>query len=425
MKKILCMILMISCIFLMACGEISSGKNDAPVDGVSEVVIYDDHELTLKIKAAYSVNNNNYSYVLLMENADDQELSVWMDDIVVNQTYKIQESLGGFVDPLSSDKDSITQMSVMAYNEGLEYIDSIRFHLKIHDEEFAVLEDTDFEVVFEKPLVHGLDYNKFMDAKADEQVLFEDEKLKLTLMEWGQDPHSNSYITAVVCFENNSDETIPVKVSGMRINGCHFSGSDPVNFLEPGQKCYADYDISRSDVENEGITSIWEVSLLILTDESQNTGIVNYDGGIWYPIVLAEQGEAAEDFVEGEVIYEDKDVRISYTDQEKHEWSDGGGYYSWNLSVVNNSDENIRVAMIDVVVDGIAEESWKTDDQAIYLASADVPAHSSRYIEISASYYEELLPQPEIQFKIQLRTMSGGSVIDTGEETITLAPEYK
>ena len=425
MKKFLSMILMISCIFLMACSGTSGSTSDVPEDGVSEILLYDANNVKVKIKAAYSVEEKSNNYVLLMENANDQEMDIFMENIVVNQKYKIQDYMGGFVEPLSNEKDSMGELSLMAYNEGLTYIDSIRFHLTIQDENYEVIEESDFDIVFEKPLVHALEYNKFMDAKAAQQVLYEDEKLKLTLVEWGQDPSNKSYISAIVCFENNSDETIPVKISGMGINGHYFSGSDSVDFLKPGQKCYGYYSILRSDVEDEGITSISEVNLLILTDESQNTGIVNYDGGIWYPIVLEEQGDVEENFVEGEVLYEAEDVRVSYIDQEKTEWTDGGGHYAWNLAVVNNSEENIRVSMIDVLVDGIPKDSWETNDQNIYLASADVPAHSNRYVDISTSFYGELLPQPEIQFRFQLRTMSGGAVIATSEETITLTPEYK
>ena len=425
MKKFLCMILVISCMFLMACSGTSGKASDVPLDGVGEVVLYNANNMTLTLKAVYSMENKSKDYVLFMENANDQEMRVSMDGIVINQKYKIQEMLGGYVDPLTNEKDSSSELSLLMYNEDLLSVDSIQFHLKLYDQEFQLIEDADYEIVFEKPLIHTLAYNKFMGATASEQILYEDEKLKLTLMEWGQDPSRDSYISAIVCFENNSEESIPVMVSGMGLNGIYFDGSDPVNFLKPGQKSYATYSILCSDVEDEGITSISEVSLLILTDESQNTGIVNYDGGVWYPVVLDEQGDVQKDFAEGEVLYEDEDVRISYIGQEKREWTDGGGYYKWNLAVVNNSDENVRVAMIDVLVDGTPKDTWETNNQVIYLASADVPAHSNRYIEISASYYDELLPQPEIQFRFQLRTMSGGSVIATSEEAMTMTAEYK
>ena len=140
-------------------------------------------------------------------------------------------------------------------------------------------------MTFEKPLAHAVEYDQIRDAKADTQVLLENEAVKLTLIEWGKNPDNRS-VSTIVCVENHSDMTIPAMISGLRINGIYFQSSELVNHLGPGQKCYAQTSILESEIESAGIMSIQEVEVMILTDESQNTGSVSYAGGEWYPIVL-------------------------------------------------------------------------------------------------------------------------------------------
>ena len=56
------------------------------------------------------------------------------------------------------------------------------------------------------------------------------------------------------------------------------------------------------------------------------------------------------------VLYEDEDVRISYVGQEKREWTDGGGYYTWNLADIslkqgwNRLTPNFKTAKTDNAV---------------------------------------------------------------------------
>ena len=427
MKKIVLIMSMIACILLTACdGDGSDAEKQSQISGVSEIVLYDAYDLKLSVKAIESSEGNRKSIILNMSNDQEQKITATLDEWTVNGTYRIGEHFNMFLDPLSDGKKVMEEMSTLVYTEEIDSIQALRFHLSIWDENYNIIDEQEIDVTFEENLVFALDYNNFLGAKVDEQILLDDERVQVTLLEWGRNP-DNNYVETVVCIDNKSDETIPAMISGMNINGIFFDVSERVNFLAPGQKTYADASILISDVEDEEITSIWDIELMILTDESENTGSASYSGGAFYPLILAEKGEVEELFITGKPLESLDDVHISYVDQAVKEWSDGGGYYDWNLAVVNDSDENVEVAIIDVLIDGVPEDTWhdQMNDCTLYFAENEVGAHSSRNVSISLSCYEKLIERPELTFRFQIRSMAGGAVITTGEEVITIAPDQE
>ena len=427
MKRFIVLISLIACMLLTACGKdignsaIASQKSKP---GVSEVVLYEGHDLKLTMKAIYSIQGHRKSIVLNLDNDHTQPINVKCDQWIFNGTYVLSESALMYLDPLEDGKKVMEEMSELVYSEAIDSVREVCFHLSITDENYDMIDEQDVHIEFDKNLIFELNYNAYLGAKVDTQILKDDEYAKITLLEWGWNP-DNNYIETVISVENTSDETIPVMISGMNINGIFFQLKTNMNHLEPGQKCFLTDYLLVSEFEDEGITSIGDIELIIMTDESENTGIVSYTGGSWYPVVLAEKGENAEVFLTGEPLESLEDVHISYVGQSETEWSDGGGYYAWNLAVVNDSDENVQISMIDVLIDGIPEETWhdQVDKCTLYFAGGEVGAHSNRNVSISLSCYEALIERPELTFKFQIRSMAGGAVIATGEEVITITPD--
>ena len=425
MKKIIYGIILAGLLLLMGCHTKTKDiKTSASVQiqGVSEVVLYEDLGFSLKLKAVESVEGNRKIYAVQMENTTEKSGTAYIREVVVNGHYAIGEDEMFFLNPFEVSQNLLEELAEVSYTENLQSLESIQCHLIINDENYNVIEDQIIDMTFDKPLVHAVEYDQIRDAKADTQVLLENEAVKLTLIEWGKNPDNRS-VSTIVCVENHSDMTIPAMISGLRINGIYFQSSELVNHLGPGQKCYAQTSILESEIESAGIMSIQEVEVMILTDESQNTGSVSYAGGEWYPIVLSEKGESDEIRVAGELLDTVEGVEISYLEADETEWSDGG-YYEWKLSVVNGTDEHIRVGLTDVLVDGIPEEQWMENypDCAVYVADGEVGANASRYMHIRLSY-ETYIQRPELSFKFYIRSMAGSSVIGTGINQITLLPE--
>ena len=428
MKKIIYEILFLGCLLFVGCEAATMEEKTSlvKVDGVSDIVFYENFGLTLNLKAVDSIEGNRKVYATEVTNSTEKEYVVLLSEIVFNDMYVIGEDEMFFADPLKTSKNLLEEMAKVAYSENVPYVTSWQCHLIIKDETYTVVEDCILNLDFDKPLVHAVDYDAYKEAKADGQILEENEWVKLTLIEWGKNPE-NSYLTAIVCIENQSDQIIPATISGMMINGAYFRTTDAVNYLEPGQRCYAKSSVLESEIENAGITSINEVQVLILTDETQNTGTLSYAGGSWYPIVLEEKGVADETMMTGEVLDLIDGIEISYSGMAGRDWSqDGndGGCYEWKLAVKNDTDEHIRIGMKDLLVDGVPYDTWKEShpETDIYIRDSDVGANASRNMSICLSY-ETKIPRPEISFKFHIRSMGGSSVLGESDTMITLMSE--
>ena len=78
MKRFIVLISLIACMLLTACGKdignsaIASQKSKP---GVSEVVLYEGHDLKLTMKAIYSIQGHRKSIVLNLDNVQNQILS--------------------------------------------------------------------------------------------------------------------------------------------------------------------------------------------------------------------------------------------------------------------------------------------------------------------------------------------------------------
>lgn len=433
MKKLLLMTGILLCMLLTSCknntdvqqNETNEAAAENEEEKVSEAVIYDDHGITLTLMASSSINNYNDCYFLICQNNNDAQYTLKTNQWVVNDNINVSGSSYISLDPMASTADPCRELTKTLYMLDVYEVSSIKFSLVIMDENYENIEDIEINTAFDKPIVPSVFYETFMDAKAGEQILIDDDNVRATLLGWGKEPGGN-YVRGMIFFENKSSEQIPVKISGVSINGIFIENFDHVNFLEPGQSCYSLCSMFVSDVEDEGIESITDIRMLLLTDESQNTGMVNYSGGIWYPVLLEEKGTAADTFAAGEVLEAADMIEISMLSQEvvAYEFQDGGIYKN-KIAIINNSDENIEVVLEDVFIDGIPEDTWlkENPDNSFFMENDEVGAHSKRYASINVASYKGEILIPEITFKIHIRSMAGGAVIHTGEKVITLSPD--
>lgn len=422
MKKILLLAGVLLCMLLTACNGKKESIEEQEEKPVDEVVLYENQGVKVSLKATLSVESYGVAYVVTAENHNDLERMVSVGHWLINDKIVLEETETFYMDPNSEAKAVLTEMADAFLYEGVEAIESVQCVVSVDDENYENVEEKEVALELEQGMVVSLVSDLYLGARASRQVLIDNENVRATLLGWGKAPEG-SYVRGVVYFENKSEETIPVLVSSVALNGIFFEGHDRVDFLKPGERCYGTCSILTSEVEREGVQSITDVSFLVLTEEAQNTGMVNYDGGEWYPLALSEQGENEESFEDGELLDKIGGVEISLLSQEMIQWNDGGGYYEWKLAVVNDSEENIELAVIDLLLDGLSEEEWTQQNGAsFYISDRGVGAQGKRYVYLNVSF-EELISRPELSFKFQIRSMAGGSVIDTGEQVITIAPD--
>ena len=434
MNNKLFFLIVLASVFLTACdggkahssaiGNASMNVQGENLEGIQDAVLYEDCGVKVSVMAVESSADAKTSYVLRMDNQNDEEFKLSLTDWIINDTFRIGTEEYLYAEPHCIECNEMTQLSELIYYEDIQAITSIQCHLEIRNEAYEIVAETDIAHELSQPLVSGEVYDVIKGAKAGEQVLVDDENVQVILKGWGKNPSSN-YVQGIVYFENKGENQIPVMIDGISINGIFLDIFDHVNFLKKGDSCYSSFDLLESEIEDEGIESITDVQLLVMTDESQNTGNASYGGGEWYPVKLDEKGEMEAVFETGEPMEILEDVEISYVGYEFTEWSNGGGNYRWKLAVINNSDENIKIAVTDCFIDGISEEEWNVSekDRSFFLSDTDVGAHSNRYIYANISCYDEVEVISDIKFKFQIRSMAGGGVICSGKEQFTLKPE--
>ena len=114
MKRFIVLISLIACMLLTACGKdignsaIASQKSKP---GVSEVVLYEGHDLKLTMKAIYSIQGHRKSIVLNLDNDHTQPINVKCDQWIFNGTYVLSESALMYLDPLEDGKKVMEEMS--------------------------------------------------------------------------------------------------------------------------------------------------------------------------------------------------------------------------------------------------------------------------------------------------------------------------
>ena len=197
-----------------------------------------------------------------------------------------------------------------------------------------------------------------LGAAARRQALLEDSRIRVTLIGLGEAPDSAGKLSFLLRVENHSDGIIPLKVSGLVVNGAYFAAGDGFSFqthlyrLAPGAVCHPSGSLSLSSLLSSGITGISDVSLLLLTDAVENSGVSSATGGASFPVQLSESAPAEEEPEGGLLLFENEWIQMYYVDCGKpNEWIDRTTY-TWRLLVRNISDRNIELETPDERLQG-------------------------------------------------------------------------
>ena len=163
-----------------------------------------------------------------------------------------------------------------------------------------------------------------------------------------------------------------------------------------------------------------------MTDPEENTGSVTLKGGSWYPVQLAESGSGEQSFDPGDTVFENEWVTIGLRSVES-EWQDVDEFYDeaygrweWNLSFVNRSGDNLEIRFTDETVNGETLPEFGTDTYLI-LEDSEIGAGAKKYTALSFRTTEKM-EQPEVAFRVQVRTQGGGKLLDYSDE-ITISPQ--
>lgn len=198
------------------------------------------------------------------------------------------------------------------------------------------------------------DYNMpTRGALATQQVVFDRNGLKGTLIGFGGNGTENGNLVAAFCFENNSDELRHFAIEGFVIDGIYVEEqTGPITVL-PHTVIYKALILTDTDMERFSITS---PSSLMLQLKFMKFATLEGGGGFaeaaWYPVTLAQRGSGSNLAEGSTVLYNEKGVRITLNKTVKPDKDSYALQYEWYCTVVNTSGSDIKISADNVTVNG-------------------------------------------------------------------------
>ena len=345
--------------------------------------------------------------------------TVSVSDIIINGRYTTGDEFVYWED----EGQNLQQVNLDFINvygglqEGEERRISCHVAESLWDDEWTskeILWETDCELVIPAGFSPEVMLTGEKGVQALEQVLLDKGGLRLTLTGLGTlpDGYWKDYLYCFLKLENNTDRTVPFQANGISLNGAFFGNYGSLYHVEPGCECYVDFYVTASDLEESGIEQVGDVSLLLLTDEKENSGFINSAGGSWYPVELSVKSQASEAPEIDRLLFENEYVQVGFTGTGEREGLDGDMYYDWYLLVKNISDTNVE----------LRRASSEDDSLFWWVSQGEIGAGNWRYVTVNYRGTNGE-PRPVIEASFRGVTPGGGGILFEETEPVILPDE--
>lgn len=269
-------------------------------------------------------------------------------------------------------------------------------------------------------------YDSFMGMRADRQVLRADGDYVIALLGCGDFliDSAGRELTGVLWIENRGDETVPVKLSSVSVNGYGFPISAQSLYLEPKTGTILTFSVYKDDIDLAGIKAIDSLRLQILTSEEENSGIYGLDGGTWYPAALAQSCTTAEAAKEGVLLYKDGLLSLTLTGIETSDRSERYREITYVVTVENNRQEGVCLRMKEPLIDGDLYRNVSYDGgNFLYIRNDQIGPGSRGVVTVTLSLLPEYEPDriPELSFLLQVLSQGKDVIFYTTTERIVLS----
>lgn len=341
----------------------------------------------------------------------EEPFTVYCTDILLNGCISVEE-----ID-FYSVEDQHTQI-VDTYALLGQPVQS--FSCKVEKSDYTSDSDTAHEcsVTIPSDFVPHLICEPKFNAKAVRQTLCDTDQIKLTLLAAGDLMSDNGYsspFSIAMLAENKTDKALPLNVPSAAVNGSVVDVYGIKTDLAAKQQLFCYCDISTYSL-GDSLEEIWDLSLQIMTDQSENTGMAfSADGGSWYPVKLQQSGtEAAVEI--REVLYEDDTLQIGLIGLTSIDYSfDDESCHKWELSILNKSDQNLTLSSFDEAADGEI-----IDDVAGLYGDlgAGLRLHTDMWVHTKPD-----APVPAVSFCLRVTTQGAGALLYNINTPIVLPTE--
>lgn len=373
--------------------------------------------------------NRKPMYQLEVENGNEFALDVRGYNIVVNDRYYVSDWISTSLEEVEPGKSWVSEgMDFgMAVDTGaVDKIRSLQIDLTVINTEngSSLLWEDPVRIEIPetaqiKAVGTGTDSSKiilpFMEARADEQVIFEDMDVKVTVLGAGRiDSSADLHVPVLV--ENLSDHVRCFQSKAIAVNRMTLTGGTPDTVkLLPGTAFYWDYTVTDYALKNANITAISNIDLLIRVSKEAKSFAGSYTEG-WYPVELSQAGQTGTIFPEdAKVIFEENGIRIALIGTSK----DSFDRLQWDIAIYNGSDQGINMRVVEDAVNGKLLDEY--GDQFISMDAYEIGAGQYKLASVHV-YSKEELELESVTFRIRFMTYDEGEILFDGKKITLTAP---
>ena len=221
---------------------------------IEEAVVYDVDGIKITAKEYVTDSIWGDGIKFLIENDTTKNIMVGCNALIVNN-YMISDLFATEVAAGKKTNETMTLSSSQLKAAGIDVIGQIEVYFHIYDSDsYDTIANTDC-VLIKTSLFDQ------MDTKADDsgEVLYEKDGIKII----GKYVNDSDFWGAAILLyvENNSDRNVVIHAENVSINGFTFDSAIFSSTVYAGKKAYDDITLFSSELEENGIKSVEEVSL--------------------------------------------------------------------------------------------------------------------------------------------------------------------
>lgn len=405
------------------CSELLAITSDGslPVDYEQELItkewkdgdsveFFNDHNVTASLTTVDSYGDLKYSLSITNNNSFD--ITFLATDLSLNEAilcpdvqlvYTLVGAGETVTDSFGFDFGTISDLDVVQELKSMQFI--IKISNKTGSQTIVYDQPVDIKLSADKAFIprDTIVFAGYYDivkpsysAFAEEQLLFEHNGLKGTLLgAGGNDNYSTGFIMALKV-ENTADTTKHFTIDGFSMNDMFFDrGSGPMS-VYPGMTVYKIFSYGEDDLAEHYLDSIEKLEMHIrFTQYATLEGGGGFSEAYDYPIVLKETGTASAFPETSEIIFSKNGVTMSLVKLETPA-DNSFDQFEWYCIISNTGNEDVSIDITDVTLNGQAVDVDQISG-LIYLSGGKCKAGGYSIGNIRCSADAEAA---EISFKV-------------------------
>ena len=306
----------------------------------------------MSVTSADADLKDGLTWSLHFENRTDADLSVSFANTAVNGWMCPTDEWGttGWSLAAGEKTDTEIQWTADALELiGADAVDTLSFSLKayaVKNGEYTYYANSVVTVDFGTESASGIELPEELD------VIMDDSQYHFGILEYDTDESGMPLWT--VYLKNDSDSVSLFEIKDTVLNGY---ASDPYwsEIVLPGFRSVTKINFWNLDLEDAGIGQVTDASFKIRVWKEASSGYNSFvdpsdaEGRVTIEVVESETEEAANEFADETILYDENDVTLGIT---KIGYAEDQSYYAIGLHLVNNSDTDLKASVTSVRVNG-------------------------------------------------------------------------